>query len=115
MNIHPTQGLQPAFASWIVRRRKRIEAQMNALDASRFEELADLIEQEDRDRPPPPQSEAEEEEYRRMLRESEELAARLADIRGHLLVELRDIERQQVRGQIGENRSLRGGSLDGYV
>lgn len=115
MHIHPIGHVHPAFGSWLERRRKRMEAQLSALDDERFDDLAVLIGADDEDRPPQPRSEAEREEYRRMLDDSRRLTERLAMVRSRILDELKDIERRQVRSVPVERRSGRGGALDGYL
>ena len=115
MSVNPVGGIPPSFGSWVERRRERIQAQLSALDDERFNDLATLIDADDEDRPPEPESEEDEREYRKMLADSEDLVRRLAKIRGRLLIELRDVERQQVSGPISESRRGRGGSLDGYL
>jgi len=115
MRIEPAHGVHPVFSSWLERRRKRMQAQMQAIDEERFEDLVQLLDEEDDDRPPTLRSEGEREEYRRMLADSEALTARLAQIRSRLLTELRDVERRQGRAMPRDGRSTRGGSLDGYL
>ncbi len=115
MQVQPVNGMHPPFARWIERRRQRMQAQVEALDAERFDDLAQLIDADDEDRPPPATTDEERDEYRRMLMESRELSNRMAEIRSRLLGELRDVERKQVRGPIGEKRSHRGRAVDGYM
>jgi hypothetical protein len=115
MNINPVSRVHPGFGSWIERRRKRMEAQLSALEEERYGDLAVLIGDDDQDRPPDPESETERDEYRRMLKESIQLSARLALVRGRLLEELKDVERMQQNAGPVERRSSRGGSLDGYL
>ena len=115
MRIEPSHGVHPVFSSWLERRRDRMRAQMQAIDEERFDDLADLLGEDEEDRPPTPQSEGERQEYRRMLADSQELAARLAEIRGRLLAELKDVERRQGHVLPRDGRSGRGGSLDGYL
>lgn len=115
MHIHPIGQVHPAFGSWLERRRKRMEAQLSALEEERFEDLAVLIGADDEDRPPEPRSPAERDEYRRMLDDSRRLTERLAMVRSRILEELKDLERRQVRSAPIERRSGRGGTLDGYL
>jgi hypothetical protein len=115
MNVYPVGGVPSSFEAWLERRRARVQAQIAALDDGRYSDLAELIGHDGDDRPPPPQSALEREEYRRMLREHEQLAQRMALVRRRLLIELRDVERQRVSGPMGEPYRALGGSLDGYV
>ena len=111
----PVGGPHPAFESWLERRRKRIQAQMSALDEERYHDLVHLIGGDDEDRPPEPRTAAERDEYRRMLEDSRKLTERMLRVRGKILEELRDMERRRQRLLPGSNRSSRGGSLDGYL
>jgi len=115
VRVEPSASVHPVFGSWLERRRRRMRAQMDAIEDERFDALVALIEEEDQDRPPTPRGEHEEEAYRRMLADSESLTVRLAEIRGRLLGELRDVERRQGLAIPRETRSRRGGSLDGYI
>lgn len=115
MRIDPAHSVHPVFSSWLERRRTRMRKQMQAIDEERFDTLVELIGEDDADRPPAPQTEREREEYRQMLADSEALTTRLAEIRSRLLSELRDVERRQGGFMPRQNRSSRGGSLDGYL
>ena len=115
MHIQPTNHVHPVFGSWLERRKRRMDAQLTALDEERYGDLVELIGADDEDRPPEPRSEAEREEYRRMLDESLALSERLVRVRGRLLEELRTIDRRRLHAPPMERRSGRGGSLDGYL
>ena len=115
MQIQPTNRVHPVFGSWLERRRRRMEAQLSALDEERYGDLVELIGAEEEDRPPEARSEAEREEYRRMAEESRRLTERLIRVRGRLLEELRSIDRRRRHAPPSERRSARGGSLDGYL
>ncbi|MEQ1855318.1 MAG: hypothetical protein ABL963_02555 [Longimicrobiales bacterium] len=115
MNVSPIGGVPSSFEAWLDRRRARVRAQTEALDDGRFADLAELIGHDGDDRPPPPQNEFEREEYRRVLREHEQFAQRMAQMRRRILIELRDVERQRVTGPLGQPHRALGGSLDGYV
>lgn len=114
MYVQPTGSVHPSFGTWLDRRRKRIAAQMTAMDEERFEDLAELLRVEDIDRPPPPETGAEHREYYRMLAENEELVQRLSEMRVRILKELRDVERERYQAPTEKRRS-RGSSIDGYV
>ena len=115
MQVQPIGGPHPAFASWLDRRRKRIRAQMAALDEERYRDLVHLISADHEDRPPPPLSAAERDEYRQMLDDSRQLTERLLRVRGRLLEELRDVERRRRGAPPPERKRSLGGSLDGYL
>lgn len=116
MHIQPTNQVHPVFGSWLERRKRRMEAQLTALNEERYSDLVDLLGADDEDRPPEPRSDAEREEYRRMLEESRQLSERLIRVRGRLLEELRDVDRRRRQySPPSERRSGRGGSLDGYL
>lgn len=115
MNVQPIGRVHPAFESWLERRRRRIDAQMSAIDEERYGDLVELIGADDEDRPPEPRSEAEREEYRRMLADSRRLTERLLRVRGRLLEELRNVERRRMHAPPREQRSSRGTALDGYL
>jgi hypothetical protein len=115
MNVNPVGGVHPAFDSWLERRRQRMQAQLAALDAERFGDLADLLDRDRDDRPPAFRRESDREQYRQMLREQEKLVERLALVRRRLLMEIKDVERQQVSGVAQDRVRSLGGSLDGYL
>ena len=115
MNVSPIGSVHPSFGRWLERRRERMLQQLNAIDEERFHDLARLIDDDHDDPPPQPRSRAEHEEYKQMLEENEHLVRRLAQIRSRLLIELRDVEREQVKGAVPERRRSLGGSLDGYL
>jgi hypothetical protein len=115
MYIHPSSHVHPVFGSWLERRKRRIDAQITAIEEERFGDLVELIGADEEDRPPEPRSEAEREEYRRMLEDSRNLTERLIRVRGRLLEELRTIDRRRQHALPVERRSGRGSSLDGYL
>ena len=116
MNVNPIHNLHPAFDAWLERRRESMQARLAALEDERYEDLAELITKEEEDQPPEPRDEGEREQYRQLLAEHEEFQDRLQEVRRKLLQELKDVERQQVRGPIAADRYRGlGGTLDGYL
>jgi hypothetical protein len=115
MNVEPVGAIHTDFGKWLERRRARLEAQLAALETERLEDLVALLAHEDDDRPPSPRTSQERAEYLKVLREHERLAQRMAVLRGRLLQELKELDRERIQPSTLDRYRSIGHRFDGYL